>query len=629
MLEGNCTGACSKDDFAVRKSKGEWQAGLRRMNTTRWRVMRELRRLWVAIPAVVLVALLVVLFLNRGTLEQLAFLRQHQGQVSGLVDQRPYQTAQTLAALAVSSEEQTLAQQAERLADHEVDQAFAMALRVSQQKAAQRTLTGEAADLQKRVDALKPLVKDDQAKVDTLTAAAKAPNTVAAAGDDLDVAQAQLALDQDELTDATADLARTTGDKRGQIQQELAAHEAAMKKNEESGGGKKQPAVITARQFAALAGRLHGWFAQRSRAALLQQAETQASADAKQLQAQHAEFEKHEDEAGGSALDTLTGSSRVRQLQAMSTRRVVMSILDDRVATDQQLASTYGSWQRQVWVQHHLVGYLLLQSFAWIALIVLLTSVGATLGKSAVRRVGTEPRQIHTLETIVVLAVELCGLLAVALVVFGVPQQMPTIVGFATAGITVVFQDFILGFFGWFSLMSKHGIRVGDWVEINSVSGEVAEISLFRTVLLETGNWTTLGHPTGRRMSFSNSFALRGQYFNFSTNGQWMWDEVSMNVPTTVNAVNLIQQMQAAVAKETEQDTEQAGQEWQRVTKDIGLGQFSAKPTVELRPSASGVDVVVRFVTRASDRFGMRNRINAALLATLESARKTEGAEAK
>ena len=96
---------------------------------------------------------------------------------------------------------------------------------------------------------------------------------------------------------------------------------------------------------------------------------------------------------------------------------------------------------------------------------------------------------------------------------------MPTILGLVTAGLTVVFQDFILAFFGWFVLMGKNGIRVGDWVEINGVGGEVVEIGLFRTALLETGNWTANGHPTGRRVSFINSFAIRGAVLQFLDDG--------------------------------------------------------------------------------------------------------------
>jgi small-conductance mechanosensitive channel len=576
--------------------------------------MNDLRRLGVILPAAALVVLLALLFVNRGALQELAFLRHGQAGDTGLVDQAPYETARTLAGLAVSAEEQSFAQDAERLADHEVDQAFQGALLEAELN--QKPPKGEAAALAAKVADLKAAVKSDQAALDAANAAVKAANAPATAGDDADVAQAQLGLDQDELADATADLARATGDKRGEIQQELSAREAAMKKFE-GAGQQKKTAVAAAREFATLLGRLRAWFAQRSRVALLEQAESEARGDAAKLDQQHLQLEK-EGTSDSAAVATLAGSDRVKLLKAMASRRRVMSILDDRLQTDQQLVTVYQRWQAQVWMQHRIVAYLLLESLAWVAFLVLLAALAAVFGRMAVRRVSSEPRRMHTLETIVLLTSELFGLVGVALVVFGTPQQMPTILGFATAGVTVVFQDFILAFFGWFSLMGRHGIRVGDWVEINSVAGEVAEISLFRTVLLETGNWTTKGHPTGRRMSFSNSFALRGQFFNFSTQGQWMWDELSVNVPATADAYELIKQMQTAVDEQTETDTGQAELEWQRVAKNIGVGKFDAKPTVELRPAATGVDVVVRFVTRANERFTTRSRINAALLGLME-----------
>src|SRR5258707_13202588 len=92
-------------------------------------------------------------------------------------------------------------------------------------------------------------------------------------------------------------------------------------------------------------------------------------------------------------------------------------------------------------------------------------------------------------------------------------------------------KDFIVGFLGWFVLMGKNGIRLGDWVEINGVTGEVVELGMFHTVLLETGNWTDSGHPTGRRVTFTNSFAIEGHYFNFSTSGQWLLDELQIVLP--------------------------------------------------------------------------------------------------
>ena len=205
-------------------------------------------------------------------------------------------------------------------------------------------------------------------------------------------------------------------------------------------------------------------------------------------------------------------------------------------------------------------------------------------------------------------------LLLILLVVFGPPSQIPTILGLATAGVTVVFQDFILAFFGWFILMGRNGIHVGDWVEINAVGGEVVEIGVFRTVLLETGNWTDKGHPTGRRVTFINNFAITGQYFNFSTSGQWLWDEIHVNIPPGPHSYQIIEAIHTAVKQQTVKSTKIAIAEWQRATGTHDLSNFSAEPSVDMRPAASGIDVIVRYVTRAADRYSIRNSLYQAVI---------------
>ena len=150
------------------------------------------------------------------------------------------------------------------------------------------------------------------------------------------------------------------------------------------------------------------------------------------------------------------------------------------------------------------------------------------LGNALVRRIMSHPaldrRQAQTLRMVLQVAVQAGSAAYLAGAVWGA-DETPTILGLTTAALTIALQDFVLAFVGWFVLMGKRGIRIGDWVEINGVSGEVIEVGLMRTTLLETGNLAERGTPTGRRISFMNSFAIRGQYFNFSTSGQWMWDQ--------------------------------------------------------------------------------------------------------
>jgi small-conductance mechanosensitive channel len=145
------------------------------------------------------------------------------------------------------------------------------------------------------------------------------------------------------------------------------------------------------------------------------------------------------------------------------------------------------------------------------------------------------------------------------------------------------------------------------------------EIGLFRTALLETGNWTDTGHPTGRRVTFINNYAVTGQFFNFSTVGQWMWDEISLNVPAGEDTYKTIEAIHAVVLKLTEKDATLAETEWKTATKQQGVGQFSATPSVDMRPAASGIDILVRYITRAGDRFEMRNKLYQAVLELLHS----------
>ena len=135
-------------------------------------------------------------------------------------------------------------------------------------------------------------------------------------------------------------------------------------------------------------------------------------------------------------------------------------------------------------------------------------------------------------------------------------------------------KDFIVAFFGWFVLMGRNGLRVGDWVEINGVVGEVSEIGLLRTVLLETGNWNDAGHPTGRKVAFVNSFAIEGHFFNFSTTGQWLWDELQVLVPANENPYPLIDAIQKLVTDETALNARDAEEEWQRATNRQRLGRY-------------------------------------------------------
>ena len=573
--------------------------------------------------AALLVLCLVFSWTTRDSMAHLSFLsgqrnvRSVEKSQETLVDLRPWQTAEALAPLAVTAEETEDAHEAERLADHEVDQAFASALRQASAQAQHRILTGDALALSQRVKQLQQLIKEDQALVNSLTAAsgssaASAKDAAKPAGDsdDLEVAKAQLGLDTDELEDAQQELERTSGDDRAQIQGELAAHEALMSKYDSQSHSPAEVAVLSARRHSTLAGRLTAWRSQLDRYALIQQAMQQAQTDIASLTAEHKALE-----AKANASTTAQGSgttdrvSRLTYILEKAEERQLLTICSDRIQTEQQLAAVYGKWSAQVLLQHRTLLHLILQSLALIAFIIICIILCDALVRWLIANPALDRRQTQTLRSVLQLGIQVAGGLLILLVVFGWPQQMSTVLGLTTAGLTIAMQDFILAFFGWFALMGKNGIRIGDWVEIDGVCGEVTEIGLMSTTLLETEDLADRGHPTGRRITFLNNFAIRGKYFNFSTAGQWMWDEITVSIPESDDTRKIVEEIRKTVVKETAESAAVAEQEWKRGARGDGLSLFSAAPVVNLRPSGSGIELLIRYVTRASERFGVRNRL--------------------
>jgi small-conductance mechanosensitive channel len=563
--------------------------------------MSILSRFRLAVTIALLAALVVCLALawrTRDAMDHLSFL--NGASKTAMVDLRPWKTAQALAALAVTAEEVEFAREAERLANHEVEDAFEAALR-EQGGSHGRKMSANAVALSQKLQQLEAAVKNDQQQVDALTKAGQG-------GDELDVAKAQLGLDSDERADAQLDLARAEGDQRGRINQELAAHRALVKKYEAQMAKQNQAEVAAVHHYGSAAHRLRAWLDQRTRADLLEQAQREAEADAKALMTAHNALEN---QPLGPAVAADDNASRLASISGKRARSQLLSLYDDRFQTQQQLAAVYAKWSAQLQVQHRIVLHLLLQSFAALAFVLIFLILLDALVLRLVQRPGLDRRRMHTLHVISKVTIQLVGVAAVLLVIFGLPNQTPAILGLTTAGLTVVLQDFIVAFFGWFVLMGRNGMRVGDWVEINGVGGEVVEIGLFRTALLETGNWTDKGHPTGRRVTFINSFAIKGQYFNFSTAGQWLWDEITVSIPAgpAEDGYALIEEIHTAVVRETEEEARLAEEEWKRTARQNNVGEFSASPAVDMRPGGSGIEIVVRYVTRAAKRFEVRNRL--------------------
>ncbi len=559
-----------------------------------------------------------------------------------LVDLRPLQRARAMAAFAGTPEEQALAHEAEKVADHEVDLAFYDALRRVQDTPVK--LSPEAKELSDRKAKAEQALKDDQENIKQLTSKlASAPASQKDNfQDQIDVAKAQLELDQDEFDDASEDLEQAGGDPESKIKRLQEQHEA---------GDHNAPQVGTAvdpheQDYRArtLLAAARAWQALRNKKLQLAVAVDETRTKQQRLSQRHgaleAQVKTEEDDRAAAKQQAKEFSKNSKAASREESKSASKAALDSlkqytrdqknladlgrRVQDEQDLADIYANWIALVETRQRAALHSMIESGLWILLALIAVYVANRVIERLFTGMTTENKRVDTLRAVVKFAAQAVGVLVILFIIFGMPTQTTTVLGLAGAGLTVAMKDFIVAFFGWFILMGRNGIRVGDWVEINGVGGEVVEVGLLKTVLLETGNWTDSSHPTGRRVSFVNSFAIEGHFFNFTTSGQWMWDELQVLIPSSQDPYPVIDGIQKVVEQETAANASKAEAEWRETTSKYRAKTLSAMPGINVEPTGGGIEVRVRYITRAYERHEARKRLYEAVVQMLHGKRESQ-----
>lgn len=538
-----------------------------------------------------------------------------------LVEQSPLETARSLAGIASTAQEQKLASEAYRIADQEVDLAFTSAVQATELHPPIENSATK--DINARIQQMEDRLQSVQQSESRLKAQIANPHNKDddALQQQLELAQARETLLNDALDDAREDLIRAGGDPQAEIKRELEEHEAMSHGTQAS----SSPKPVTFGVAGSLLSQFQTWRRLRGDHKRLLAARQEAETYAATLAHKHEALEKgaidvlgsdtqSSDEENPEPSAQLQQKAKISKLTTLSRNSRLLAQYDKRIQAEQQLAAMYGSWTAILNAEIRAELHGMLRS----ALLILVALIGIVLVEGFVERfyikLGPDRRRLGTMRLVLRFVSQMIGVLVILLVLFGPPSQLSTVLALGAAGLTVALKDFIVAFFGWFVLMGRNGIRSGDWVEINGIGGEVIEVGLLRTILLETGNWNDAGHPTGRRVSFVNSYAIEGHYFNFTTAGQWLWDELDVLIPAGEDPYFLTNSVLKLVGEHTRADATSAEEEWRRAIKNTAIQSFSAAPAIDVRPTNLGVNLVVRYVVSAQNRYEVRTRLYQAIV---------------
>ncbi|HSV16505.1 MAG TPA: mechanosensitive ion channel domain-containing protein, partial [Tepidisphaeraceae bacterium] len=218
-----------------------------------------------------------------------------------------------------------------------------------------------------------------------------------------------------------------------------------------------------------------------------------------------------------------------------------------------------------------------------------------------------------------------CWGLVVAIVGFTFATDLGSLATFAgllTAGVAVAMQSVLVSIVGYFFLIGKYGIRVGDRVQIGSVTGEVIDLGLVRLHLMELSGQASLG-PTGRVVAFANSivFQASGGIFKQIPGVNLAWHDITLTLPPEAEPYAMKEKLLAAanrVLGEYSEDIARQTREIQKTTSLHAGGEAQAQ--VQLRFSASAVEALVRYPVQLQSAAEIDERISRELLKVITDA---------
>ena len=242
------------------------------------------------------------------------------------------------------------------------------------------------------------------------------------------------------------------------------------------------------------------------------------------------------------------------QLDALSAQFKQASALLIPLSREGILLAQYrrnlSNWREAIKTQYHRALKALGIRVAFLLLVLVLIFGAAELWKRTVLRYIQDSRRRYQL-----LLLRRIALWSVVVIVIGIAfaSELGSIVTFAgliTAGIAVAMQSVLVSIVGYFFLIGKYGIRVGDRIQIGDVTGEVIDLGLVRMYLMELGAKGTMG-PTGRVVAFANSvvFQVSSGLFKQIPGVNFSWRDVTLNLPAGADYAAIKEKLIAAITE--------------------------------------------------------------------------------
>jgi len=194
--------------------------------------------------------------------------------------------------------------------------------------------------------------------------------------------------------------------------------------------------------------------------------------------------------------------------------------------------------------------------------------------------------------------------------------------GVAGAGIAFALQEIIASFAGWLAILFGGFYKTGDRVQLGGIKGDVMDIGILRTTIMEVGQWVDGDLYNGRIVLIANSFVFKEPVFNYSGDFPFLWDEIKIPIQYGSNYAKA-KVLFVEIAKKTVGDlTDKSQQQWNLLQKKFMLENAQSEPMVSIIATDNWVEFTLRYVVNFRKRRFIKSELFTQILTEVE---KTNG----
>ena len=179
--------------------------------------------------------------------------------------------------------------------------------------------------------------------------------------------------------------------------------------------------------------------------------------------------------------------------------------------------------------------------------------------------------------------------------------------GVAGAGVAFALQEVIASAAGWVAVSVGNYYSPGDRIQLSGVRGDVIDISILRTTLMEIGDWVAADLYTGRIVKVANSAVFKDPVFNYSAGFPFLWDEIVLPVKYGSDWKAARDMLRGLVNEVLVDYASQVKESWLSMVRQYRIEQANVEPMITLRATDNWIEFTVRYVVDYRKRRWMKD----------------------